>query len=178
MSELNGWQNNIVGSGVKRASEFKRNPLNFRVHPQAQKDALRGSLDTVGWIVPVIVNQRTGLLLDGHERVDEALVGGDAEVPYIMVDVPANLEAFVLATLDPIAAMAQINAAQMTETLRQVETDNVAVSRMVSEMAEGAGAFNLAEAKEAPDEFPEYGDDIDTMYCCPKCHYEWSGKPK
>jgi ParB-like chromosome segregation protein Spo0J len=29
-----------------------------------------------------------------------------------------------------------------------------------------------------PDEFPGYGDDIDTQYQCPKCSYEWSGKPK
>jgi hypothetical protein len=29
-----------------------------------------------------------------------------------------------------------------------------------------------------PDDFPEFGDDIETEYCCPKCKYEWSGKPK
>jgi hypothetical protein len=27
-----------------------------------------------------------------------------------------------------------------------------------------------------PDDFPEYGDDIDTEYRCPSCGYEWSGK--
>jgi len=30
----------------------------------------------------------------------------------------------------------------------------------------------------APDDFSEYDDDIETEYCCPKCGYEWSGKPK
>lgn len=29
-----------------------------------------------------------------------------------------------------------------------------------------------------PGEFPGYDDDIETQYCCPKCSYEWSGKPK
>lgn len=29
-----------------------------------------------------------------------------------------------------------------------------------------------------PDEFAAYDDDIDTQYCCPKCGYEWSGKPR
>ena len=49
----------------------------------------------------------------------------------------------------------------------------------------GADYSNLAEmlgatSEEAapPDDFAEYGDDIDTEYCCPKCGYEWSGKPK
>ena len=31
---------------------------------------------------------------------------------------------------------------------------------------------------EPPNDFQEYGDDIDIDYCCPKCGYEWSGKPK
>lgn len=30
----------------------------------------------------------------------------------------------------------------------------------------------------APDEFPSYDSDLDTQYQCPKCAYEWSGKPK
>ncbi|WP_300268409.1 hypothetical protein [Microbacterium sp.] len=29
-----------------------------------------------------------------------------------------------------------------------------------------------------PDDFPSFDDDLDTEYCCPKCGYEWSGKPK
>ena len=33
------------------------------------------------------------------------------------------------------------------------------------------------EGKDPPEEFAEYGDDIETQYCCPKCGYEWSGKP-
>lgn len=29
-----------------------------------------------------------------------------------------------------------------------------------------------------PEEFPEYDEDIETEYCCPKCGYEWSGAAK
>jgi site-specific DNA-cytosine methylase len=28
----------------------------------------------------------------------------------------------------------------------------------------------------SPDDFSEYGEDIETEYCCPKCGYKWSGK--
>lgn len=31
--------------------------------------------------------------------------------------------------------------------------------------------------KAAPGEFPTYGEDIETQFQCPKCGYEWSGKP-
>lgn len=30
---------------------------------------------------------------------------------------------------------------------------------------------------QAPEEFKEYGEGIETNYCCPKCGYRWSGKP-
>lgn len=43
----------------------------------------------------------------------------------------------------------------------------------------GFDDFELGiDEKIAPDEFPEYDEDIGTEYCCPKCGYEWSGKPK
>jgi ParB-like chromosome segregation protein Spo0J len=31
---------------------------------------------------------------------------------------------------------------------------------------------------EAPEAFAEYDESLETAYECPKCHYEWSGKPK
>jgi hypothetical protein len=38
----------------------------------------------------------------------------------------------------------------------------------------------FGESKEVlpPEEFTEYGEDIETEHKCPKCGYEWSGKPK
>lgn len=40
---------------------------------------------------------------------------------------------------------------------------------------EGMKAMELPEP---PDDFREYGEDIETEYCCPKCGYKWSGKPR
>ncbi len=36
--------------------------------------------------------------------------------------------------------------------------------------------FNLGEGSgDAPKDFKEYGEDIETEHECPKCHYRWSG---
>jgi hypothetical protein len=35
-----------------------------------------------------------------------------------------------------------------------------------------------AEGPEAPSEFPEADEDIETEHQCPKCGYEWSGKSR
>lgn len=63
------WQNRILGSGVEDAEQLLANPLNWRIHPKNQQDSLVEVLDRVGWIQQVVVNQRTGFVVDGHLRV-------------------------------------------------------------------------------------------------------------
>jgi hypothetical protein len=100
------WRNRIVGTGEEAPDQLVANPLNWRTHPGPQRDALRGSLAEVGWVQQVLVNQRTGHVVDGHARVEEALSRQEATVPVLYVDLSPEEEALVLATLDPIGAMA------------------------------------------------------------------------
>jgi hypothetical protein len=44
------WRSRIVGSGTEDPTQLLANPRNWRTHPAIQRDALRGSLDTVGWV--------------------------------------------------------------------------------------------------------------------------------
>jgi len=46
---------------------------------------MKAALDGLGWIAPVIENKRTGYLIDGHERVMQALAA-NAPVPYVVID--------------------------------------------------------------------------------------------
>jgi hypothetical protein len=48
-------------------------PVNWRVHPKAQPDALAGALGQVGWVLQVLVNRPPGFVVDGHARVALAL---------------------------------------------------------------------------------------------------------
>jgi hypothetical protein len=170
VSDVATWKNRIVGEGEQPASQFIANPDNWRTHPQHQRDAMRGALNEVGWVQRVIVNRRTGYLVDGHERVWQALQNGDAMVPYVEVDLSEQEEAYVLATLDPIGAMATADAVKLDELLREVESGEAGVQAMLEELAVDAGIM-------PPDvEFPEYDESIagDVEYLtCPKCGHKW-----
>lgn len=139
MVKATSWKNRIVGEGVQVASQFIANPANWRVHPQAQRDAMRGVLNEIGWVQRVIVNRRTGYLIDGHERVWQALQNGDAEVPFVEVDLSPEEEAYVLATFDPIGAMAQANKEQLGALLAEVQTGEAGVQAMLAEVEAKAG---------------------------------------
>lgn len=116
------WANRIVGHGVEVPDQLLAHPYNWHVHPKAQQDAMATALDTVGWVQDVIVNQRTGHVLDGHMRVSLAISREEPEVPVVYVDLSPEEEELVLSTLDPMAGMAVSDVkllAQLRESVVQ-----------------------------------------------------------
>ena len=73
------WRNRIIASGEEAPDQLLANPANWRIHPKAQQDALSGALDAVGWVQQVLVNRRSGFVVDGHARVALALSRGACE---------------------------------------------------------------------------------------------------
>jgi site-specific DNA-methyltransferase (adenine-specific)/site-specific DNA-methyltransferase (cytosine-N4-specific) len=104
----------ITGYATKPASAFQFNPANWRRHGADQREALRLMLGQVGWVQGVIENVRTGNLIDGHARIEEALRDDpESLIPFMQVDLSVAEEKAVLATLDPIAAMAEVDQAAL-----------------------------------------------------------------
>jgi DNA modification methylase len=111
------------------------NPRNWRIHPLSQQDALKGVLEEVGWVQQVIVNKRTGNLIDGHLRCQLAAREGAKTIPVVYVDVSEDEEALVLATLDPIAAMAATDKQKLDELFAGIESENENVRKMMDDIA-------------------------------------------
>jgi len=124
---------------VEAPDQLLAHPQNWRVHPVAQQEAMAGVLDDVGWVQDIIVNQRTGHVLDGHLRVQVAMRQEETEVPVKYVDVSEAEEALILATLDPLGALAVADKAKLDEVLRDAPSCNPAVHAMLSQLAEDNG---------------------------------------
>lgn len=155
MSNNKPWRNRIVATGEENPDQLLANPKNWRVHPKSQQDAMAGVLDEVGWVQDVIVNRATGMLVDGHLRVSLALRRGESAIPVTYVDLTEAEEALVLATFDPISAMAAADAEMLRNLLHDVSTGDAALQAMIAELAEDSGVLNIG-TEEAPDtEVPE-----------------------
>jgi hypothetical protein len=148
---LGTWRNRILGSGEEAPDQLAANPKNWRTHPAAQRKALRGALDTVGWVQQVIVNRRTGNVVDGHARIEEALSRNEPAVPVLYVDLSPEEEALVLATLDPIAAMAQADDEKLRALLAEVAVDDDGLAALLADLAGGEPKAGLTD----PDAVPE-----------------------
>ena len=122
------WQNRIVGHGEEAPDQLLANPRNWRIHSQAQQDALSSVLEHVGLVQSVVVNQRSGFVVDGHLRVALALRSEQATVPVTYVDLTDEEERVVLASLDSITAMAGTDEEKLSELLASVDREGVEMS--------------------------------------------------
>jgi hypothetical protein len=169
------WENRIVGHGEENPEQLLANPANWRIHPRSQQDAMEGVLKEIGFVQSVLVNQRTGFVLDGHMRVALALRKNATSIPVTYVDLSPEEEALVLATLDPIGAMAATDSEQLAALLGAITVDSEDVNRLLAELAPKDRGDS---GDDSPTEFKNPEDDLSLGYRCPKCAYEWSGSPK
>lgn len=169
------WQNRITGYKQVPVHELLANPDNARRHPPAQRDALRGSLDTLGWVAPILVNVRSQMVIDGHARIEEALSRDEtALIPVIEVDLSEDEEKLFLASFDWITTLATYDRDSLDTLLQSVNTDNAALQTMLAGMAEAQGLYSepfipdVGEQKE-----PELkADHLITIYCSASALHE------
>ena len=140
------WANRIVRSGTASAAALAANEANWRSHGAAQQAALAAVLEHIGWVQQIVVNLRSSVawgerrgvetLVDGHLRAELALrQGPETELPVTYVDLDPDEERLILASLDPIAAMAHADRDQLVALLASVHSDDDAVRALIEDIA-------------------------------------------
>lgn len=153
-----GWRSRVVGFVEKPANQFTANSLNFRRHPNAQRDVFRGLISEIGFAGAVLENIRTGNLIDGHLRIEEALsVDENQLIPCVQVDLSESEEKLLLASYDPLSAMATVDKEVLDTLLRDIATGNAAVQGMLSDLAEANGlGVSTGEQELKPEESVDF----------------------
>lgn len=158
------WRNRIVGHGEEAPDQLLANPLNWRTHPIVQQEALKEILQNIGWVQDIIVNRRTGHLIDGHLRVQLALRDHDVMVPVTYVDLSEEEERTILATFDPIGDLATADKAKLSELLQTVDIGDAIVRKLLDQLKVKHG---ITEPK--PVQFHARTSLIE----CPNCGHKW-----
>jgi hypothetical protein len=124
-------RNRVKSLRMVPASDLRPNPKNWRTHPQSQQDALRGVLAEVGLADACLARELPDgslMLIDGHLRAETL---GDGEVPVLVLDVTEAEADKLLATLDPLAAMAEKDAEQLASLLGTLKEQNDNLAALV-----------------------------------------------
>jgi ParB-like chromosome segregation protein Spo0J len=149
---------------------------NARIHTPDQVSKIAASMKQFGWTMPVLIDE-AGEIIAGHGRVlgAEANGWGEELVPVIVAEgwTEDQKRAYRIAdnklslssSWDEEALrleMVALDASGFDLALTGFEAGEI-------DLAAPAGAF-------PPDQFPAFGEDIETEHKCPRCSYTWSGK--
>ena len=145
------YRNRVLAIEYHDARSLEPHPGNWRNHGKAQADALKGVLAEVGIAGAILAyrSERNGgklTVIDGHLRRDAA----PQQWPVLVLDVDDAEADYILATHDPLAAMADAGAAALDALLASVNSGEAAVQAMLAQVAEDAGLY--------PDKKPELAD--------------------
>ncbi len=150
------WRNRVVGHAEVAPDTLLAHPENWRRHPAHQRRALRAALSDVGWVQGAIVNRRTGRILDGHARVEEAVARGEPTVPVTFVELDPDEERQVLATFDTIGGMAVADPAALEALIASLAPLADDLQVMLDTLAESLPRINRPRAD--PDAVPAMPD--------------------
>ncbi|MFZ5831589.1 MAG: ParB N-terminal domain-containing protein [Planctomycetota bacterium] len=117
-----------------RAAELRPNPRNWRLHPPAQQDALRGVLAEIGFAGALLARELADgslELIDGHLRAETA---PETVVPVLVVDLDDAETVKLLAVHDPLAAMAETDDVSLRALLDEIETESESLEKLLADM--------------------------------------------
>ncbi len=136
------------------ASELRANPKNWRRHPPAQREALSATLAQIGFADVALARETAdGLeLVDGHLRADLA---GDAEIPVAILDLDEREADLLLATLDPLAAMAETDGEAWASLLRDAQGADDDLDKLIGQLGKQTGAAWIEKGQADPDAVPD-----------------------
>jgi hypothetical protein len=141
----NPWRSRIVRYGEESPSQLLANPFNFRVHTKAQQQALSGVLRKVGIVQNVLVNTRTGHMLDGHLRAAMAIAELQPTIPVTYLELTEEEEKLVLATFDTVTGMAETDDDILASLLKDISASDIG-----KELDDGLASLLAELAGEAP----------------------------
>ncbi len=150
-------RNRIKAHRRVRAGDLVPHEWNFRLHPDAQREALQALYREVGFARSLLAYELPDgrlKLIDGHLRRE---IDPDMEVEVEILDVDESEARELLLSIDPLAALAQTQE-QLYERLRQntptAEPDLAGMwEDAARQSAEAAERLALPEPKAIPDQF-------------------------
>lgn len=175
VDRLSAPKDNIQCDGeVVDINSLVPDPMNARLHPDRNMDAIMDSLCLYGQRMPLVVRKENRYVAAGNGRLEAMKKLGWTKVA-VSIRPMTDVEFHGYALTD-----------NRTAELAAWDLEVVAkVDQLVSSLGNGAmPGWSMAELealramavpKESPEDFPEVGEDIEVEYCCPKCNYRWSG---
>ena len=118
-----------------KASELIPDPANWRLHPDAQREAVGKLLESVGYVDALIARENpdgTLALVDGHLRAE---ISAEDIVPVLITDLTEEEAKVVLATLDVSSEMASTDFEALQKLVGEIPEQSAVMQAMLESRA-------------------------------------------
>lgn len=147
-----------------KASLLKRNPQNWRIHPEPQQVALRAVLKEIGFASACLVRDcknGTYELIDGHLRAELA---EEEKVPCLVLDVTKAEANQILATFDSVTSMAETEQAKLSSLIASIPAVSEDLQNLLNQLSDDC--LPALKAIEAEDETSLLQDTFSVLIDC------------
>lgn len=147
---------------------------NARTHPEAQIQLLAQLFKKYGPDQDIVVDEER-VILKGHGRRLAAIAAGMKHFPFTQRVGLSGADKMAMRIADnQVALLAGWDFALVQAEIGALKHNGYDVQLL------GFGHAQLVQFQTTPgppQQFPEFGEGIETQFECPSCHYKWSGKP-
>ena len=151
-------------------TDLSLDPSNVRKHSRRNLDAIKASLRKFGQQKPIVVDAK-GIVLAGNGTLTAAQELGWTEIQIVRTEL-AGVEATAFAIADNrTAELAEWEEDKLNAVLKSLQDEGVDLV----DVGYSPEELKIEAEKEAPSEFAEVDENIETEHQCPKCGYKWSG---
>lgn len=163
----------------RKLSELKSPPWNPRFISDYQLAALRASIEKWGYVDPIVVNEATGNVVGGNQRLKAMKALGYEEADVVVIAVPAGAEEKALnIALNKIGGdFEETKLAEIMEELMRGPPDLVGLTGFTQEEVHDLLNLEMPDFKPPPMERDDQGArlDADTIdVTCPKCRHPFT----
>ena len=111
---------------IELVKNLRPNPRNPNKHPEKQVKMLAQNIRHFGWRHPIIVSNRSGLIVSGHARLEAAKMLGVSEVPVDRQDYKNEEEEMAVLLADNrIAELAEMDKPLLRDVLEGLNTGGI-----------------------------------------------------
>lgn len=164
---------------------MKTRKLNLSELTPYHKNARRGNVDAIaeslqvnGQYKPIIVNEGTHTgrpmeILVGNHTVQAAELIGLDKLDAVVIDVDDERARKIVLVDNRTSDLATYDDALLADLLVDADLSGTGFTEVDLD-----GLLPPVIDLDAPEEFPEYDENMEAAHLCPSCGYEWSGSGK
>lgn len=153
-----------------RLADIKPYEKNQKKHDDTQINNIAISIDKYGFVQPLVLDKDNNIII-GHGRYLAAEKLNMESVPAVYAENLTDEQIRELRILDNKLNESEWDIDKLKLDLEELDFSEFDID---FDLGDDISDFGDSEySASAPDEFQEYGDDIETKCKCPKCGYEW-----